>query len=243
MIPRSLPSSGSWTGAAEHVQPCTTSLRCSAAWTCTGWSAATAVPIRVGARASFAPERALDEVHRIGGCRAQLALPSTHSRRPSASLTTMRCSLSSATDPSHSRISGAAASSGWASQRSADLVAIAEQRRGSAHGGVQAGGARSLPGLGDRQPYRVELAVREVSVPDPAQHTRSRLRRGRDVNRKPWVGRHRHHLGIPGCLGRGRIASCPDPGGETLWRVEELEPPRELTSNPETVPIPSRGTR
>ena len=37
--------SGSWIGAAEHVQRCTTSLKCSGPKTCTAWSAAIAVPI------------------------------------------------------------------------------------------------------------------------------------------------------------------------------------------------------
>ena len=157
---------------------------------------------RVRARAPFAPQRALDEVHRVGSCRAQLRV-ALHPQQEAVGIadhdemfTLVGNRAQPFTDQRRRRLER------MSFPTLGDLAAIAHQRRGSARDGVQAGRARPLPRLGDRQPYRIEPAVGEEPVPDRPQHTRSRLRRGRDVNREPRVVRHWCRLRSPGRLGR-----------------------------------------
>ena len=89
-MPSSSPVSGSWIGAAEHVQRWTGSLKCSGPKTCTAWSAAIAVPI------AFVP--APGSLHSTPSAkfifsaarRRTAPEPSMLSSTPLASLTTIR---------------------------------------------------------------------------------------------------------------------------------------------------------
>ncbi len=116
-MPSSCPVSGSCTGAAAQVQAWTISLKCSAAKTCTAWSAASAVPIAL-VPAPFSLHRA-PSVKFIESAAAMrtLAFPPIHSSSPSASLMTMRCADSSAMAVRLSSITGNAAASGCTFQR------------------------------------------------------------------------------------------------------------------------------
>ena len=90
ITPSSSPVSGSWIGAALHVQRCTGSLKCSGPNTCTAWSTASAVPI------AFVP--APGSLHSVPSAkfmsaaarRRTPALPSIVISRPVASLITIR---------------------------------------------------------------------------------------------------------------------------------------------------------
>ena len=90
ITPISAPVSGSWIGAAEHVQRCTSSLKCSGAEDLHGVVDGQRGADGVRARARLAPQRALGEVHasaaRMRMLRAALDVSST----PLASLTTTR---------------------------------------------------------------------------------------------------------------------------------------------------------
>ncbi len=128
-MPSSRPLSGSCTGAAAQVQLCTISLKCSAAKTCTAWSAARAVPIAL-VPAPFSLHRA-PSVKFIESAAAMrtFALPPIHSRSPSASLTTIRWADSSAMAVRLSSIKGRAAPSGCTSRR--DEVSSSSARTGA----------------------------------------------------------------------------------------------------------------
>ena len=90
ITPITAPVSGSWIGAALHVQRCTGSLKCSGPKTWTAWSSAIAVPI------AFVP--APPSLHSVPAAkfmspaarRRTAALPSIVSSIPFASLTTIR---------------------------------------------------------------------------------------------------------------------------------------------------------
>ena len=73
ITPITAPVSGSWIGAALHVQRCTGSLKCSGPKTWTAWSTRERGADRVRARAGLAPQRALGEVHVAGRAQAHAA--------------------------------------------------------------------------------------------------------------------------------------------------------------------------
>ena len=123
------PLSGSCSGAALHVQPCTGVAKCSAEKTCSAWSSASAVPI------AFVPAAA--SLQREPRCRwtsvarsSIAASPSSHSSVPSASHTRTTCSPSVRTSSSRSRSTASAADSGERAQRSlASSIPIASGAR------------------------------------------------------------------------------------------------------------------
>ena len=126
--------SGSCTGAAAHVHACTTSLKCSAANTCTAWSAASAVPIAfVPAPPSLHSAPTAKFIEFAAASRTAGA-PSSHSSVPSASLTTIRCAASSAIPARHSRISGATDDERMDLPARRGLVVVGDRRRGAARG-------------------------------------------------------------------------------------------------------------
>ena len=115
IAPSSVPVSGSCTGAAAQVQEWTVRTRCSAEWICTGSSTASAVPI------AFVPIASSDQ--RIPGAsptesaaRSRLCAPSRQRMVPSASVTIMTCTASSAMLTSVLRSSGRTAPSGCAAR-------------------------------------------------------------------------------------------------------------------------------
>jgi hypothetical protein len=116
ITPSRQPLSGSWIGAAEHVQRWTTSLKCSGPKTWTAWSAAIAVPMALvpapGSLQSVPSVKFMWSAARMRRC----ALPSTLSRTPLASVTTTRWSVSSATAARHSWMIPAARESGCSAQ-------------------------------------------------------------------------------------------------------------------------------
>ena len=144
MTPITLPVSGSLTGAAAHVHAWTTSLKCSVANTCTACSAASAVPI------AFVP--APPSLHSVpsakfiesAACILTDAFPSSHSRTPFWSETTIRWRDSSALAARQERISGAITASGWTSQR-------ADVSSASATTGATRAPEGSTPAAADRR--------------------------------------------------------------------------------------------
>ena len=185
ITPSTSPVSGSWTGAAAHVHACTTSLKCSAANTCTAWSAASAVPIAfVPAPLSLhsAPTAKFIEFAAASRTRGD---PSSHSSIPSASLTTIRCAASSAIPAKHSRTSGAADTSGWTSQRAATSSSSATDGAEPLARGIDAGRRRALPRVGDRAGARTPAGPhRRGTVPRHGEPP-ARAARGRLTNRSP----------------------------------------------------------
>ncbi len=112
ITPSSAPVSGSWIGAAEQVQRCTGSLKCSGPNTWTAWLAAIAVPIAlVPAPPSLHSTPSAKFI--ISAARRRTAPePSMASSTPSASLITIRYPASSAISDRHAWISEACRLSG-----------------------------------------------------------------------------------------------------------------------------------
>ena len=134
IAPTIAPLSGSCTGAAAQVHAWTARTRCSAEWIDTGASTASAVPI------AFVPMASSDQVvpgasPTASALDRRLAAPSRHRTVPSASVTTMMCTASSAMLTSVLRSIGSTALSGWAarttSRSPAPYVTGASWRSGS----------------------------------------------------------------------------------------------------------------
>ena len=111
------PVSGSCTGAAAQVHDWTISLKCSEANTWTACSAASAVPMALVPAPPSLHSVPSAKFIESAACMRTLGLPSTHSRMPLASETTMRCRDSSADAARQARMSGAVSASGWISHR------------------------------------------------------------------------------------------------------------------------------
>ncbi len=109
-VPNRRPSRGSWSGAAAHVHCWWLRTKCSAECTSTGRRATSAVPMALVPTTSSVQSAPLSKPSR-SAIRRTGALPSRHSTRPSASVTTMICCAASAEGSSPSLSTGSTAAS------------------------------------------------------------------------------------------------------------------------------------
>ena len=168
ITPSNAPLSGSCTGAAAHVQAWTTSLKCSAANTCTAWSAARAVPIAFVPAPLSLHSAPMAKFIEFAAASRTPGAPSSQSSVPSASLTTIRCAASSAMPARHSRISGATDTRGWTSQRAAASSS-------SATDGAAPWGLGSTPASNER--FHESAIGRRTDSTRPPPTNRSQARR------------------------------------------------------------------
>jgi hypothetical protein len=115
--PRVAPVSGSCTGAATQVHEWYVRTRCSAEWICTGASTASVVPIALVPMAASLQLVPGNRPTRSAGPSSSTA-PSRQRTWPAASVTSTRCTASSAMPTRLSRIRGMTAPSGWAARMS-----------------------------------------------------------------------------------------------------------------------------
>ena len=193
MTPMTSPVSGSTTGAAEHVQRWTGSVKCSAAKTWTAWPAATAVPIAfVPAEVSLhsAPSmKFMSSAARFRSVVSPLMLRSI----PSASETTSRLSDSSSVSAMHCWMRPLAPRSGWSSHIARAPSSSTTDLAGRRPVGSTPASRERMPGVGDRPAdvgragvlvVALQAIVDEV-LPRVAQLTRPLGRDRVDVDGKP----------------------------------------------------------
>src|SRR5919197_480245 len=189
-----------------------------------------------------------------------LALPSSWSRTPAASLRAMRCSDSSAMLPRPQRMDLPA---------SEGLVAFGGHGGRPATCGRNTRVARPLPRVGDRHTHPVDPAFADEPLPFSPQFA-GMEGRGRDgVDGEPWIARH-----LVSQSGRPRLSKRPQAepkevlanlqlrrrGLPSVWRARTLRYSQIRTVNPRgdrkvstlqvswrathrPVPVPPRGTR
>ncbi|HET6171694.1 MAG TPA: hypothetical protein VFD90_03755 [Gaiellales bacterium] len=149
-------------------------------------------PDRVRAGTRFAPERPLDEVHRVGGRRANLRV-AVDPQQLTCGVADDDHMLTLAGDAPQALLYQRRGRLEWMSlppQR--DVVAIPEHGWCAASRLVQPDRFRSLPGIGDRQPHRFEAAASHEVVPASPQRAGTSDRRRIHVNSNPWIARHRY---------------------------------------------------
>ena len=162
---------GSWTGQAVHVHTWWVRTKCSAANICTGAPSASAVPIAL--LPTTPSDQSAPSVNPSASARWRTAVePSRQSSTPSASVTTMMCRASSATEVNAARSSGSTRCSGERTRR-CSTSSSGERTGRVAEVGIHALRPRPHPRAGDEPPRIGGRAVAgEQGVVDAREHSR-----------------------------------------------------------------------
>lgn len=160
-------------------------------------------PNRVGARTDFAPQRALDEVHRVGRRGAQLRL-AVEPQQQTISITDddqMLAVRGDWTKPPTNQRPGHLER--MRRPPCSHVAAIRKRGRCPRAGGVYPGSLGAVPRFGDRLTHLILVAPAQVLGPHQPKLSRAHRRRRCRIGRGPRIERHNVQLpgsGIPRLL-------------------------------------------